>query len=302
MKGGNLVLSAADNAAAWTGEIKIKGKATINGQEVVREARSASVVWGITLQQNQQPFPVLSRLDRGIMLAVRDKAPFALNAGEEQIVAQLGTKVKIPMKIARNWPEAKVPINVVIVNLPAGFVFNGKNAPLAIAADKAEASLEIDIDAKVNPGTYAIVFRGTGQVPYVKDAKDPKAQKNPVSITQPSTQIVVKVLPKTVANLTVNPPAALKLGATTEVVVKVQRLYDFDGEFKIELVESGATKGISVPLVTIPPGMNEAKLMVNVAADAAPGNRANITVKATAMIEDKIPAVHEAKINLNVTK
>jgi hypothetical protein len=302
MKGGNLVLSAATDAPAWTGEVKIKGKATINGQEIVREARPASLVWGIALQQNQQPFPVLSRLARGTMLAVRDKAPFALNAGQEQIVTQLGTKLKIPMKIARNWPEAKVPINVQIVNLPAGFTFNGKNAPLAIAADKAETSLEVDIDAKANPGTYAIVFRGTGQVPYVKDAKDPKAQKNPVNITQPSTQIVVKVLPKTVANLTINQPPALKLGSTTEVVVKVQRLYDFAGEFKVELVESGTTKGITIPAVTIPAGQNEAKLMVNVATDAAPGNRANITFKATAMIEDKIPAVHEAKININVTK
>lgn len=302
MRTGSVILTAADDAAPWTGEFQIKGKATINGQEVVREARSGSVVWGLGFQPQdgqQVNTPVFSRIDRGVTMAIREKAPFVLQAAEESVTTQLGSKVKVPIKIQRPWPEAKVPISVVVANLPTGFAFNGKNAPLAIAADKSETTLEVDVAANATPGTYSLVFRGTGQVPF---SKDPKGAKAPVAITQPSTPIVVKVLPKTVANVTTTPPAALKIGGPTDLIVKVQRLYDYDGEFKVELVESAMTKGIAAEAVTIPPGKDEAKLVLNIAPDAAPGNRAGVIVRATAMIEGKTPALHEAKINLNLTK
>lgn len=297
---GSLIVSAADNAAPWTGEIKVQGKASINGQEVVREARSASIVWGIPNLQPNQNVAMLARLDRGVVLAVREKAPFALNAkDDEPLTAQLGTKIKVPVKFLRHWPDAKVPINVVVANLPPNVAFNGKNAPLAVAADKGDAELELDIQANAVPGTYSVVFRGTGLVPY---AKDPKGQKGPVTITQPSTAVVLRILPKTVANFSVDPAQQLKAGSQAELIVKVQRLFEFDGEFKVELVESGVTKGLSIPATNIPAGKNEAKVPLVVAADAPPGPRPNVTLKATAMIDGKIPAVHEAKVNLNVAK
>src|SRR5204863_9385942 len=40
-----LVLTAAADAPVWTGEVKIKGTATINGKPVVREAQSGTLVW-----------------------------------------------------------------------------------------------------------------------------------------------------------------------------------------------------------------------------------------------------------------
>src|SRR5262249_862317 len=40
-----LVLSAAPDAPPWSGEIRVKGTAQINGQAVVREARPASITW-----------------------------------------------------------------------------------------------------------------------------------------------------------------------------------------------------------------------------------------------------------------
>jgi hypothetical protein len=52
----------------------------------------------------------------------------------------------------------------------------------------------------------------------------------------------------------------------------------------------------------IPAGKDEAKLMLKVAADAAPGNRANLTVVATAMYNGNVPVTQEAKFNVNVVK
>src|SRR5207245_6960935 len=72
-----LVLSAAATAPEWTGEVKIKGTASINVKTVVREARAASMTWPIMPQQG---IPAISRVDRKLVLAVRDKAPFNLPA------------------------------------------------------------------------------------------------------------------------------------------------------------------------------------------------------------------------------
>src|SRR5262249_37060808 len=47
-----LVLSAAADAPGWTGDIKVKGTATIKGAKVVREARPGSITWPL-----QQPQP-----------------------------------------------------------------------------------------------------------------------------------------------------------------------------------------------------------------------------------------------------
>src|SRR5207244_698059 len=84
-----LVLTAAANAPVWTGEIKIKGTATINGRAVVREARSASITWPVAPQQG---IPPISRLDRNLVLAVRDKAPFNLAAKADKSRVLQGTK------------------------------------------------------------------------------------------------------------------------------------------------------------------------------------------------------------------
>ena len=88
----------------------------------------------------------------------------------------------------------------------------------------------------------------------------------------------------------------------TEVVVKVARLYDFAGEFKVQVVIPAAVKGVSAAEVTIPAGQDEVKVIVKAAADAVPGNRADLIVRATAMVNGTVPTMQEAKFNVNVVK
>jgi len=104
-----------------------------------------------------------------------------------------------------------------------------------------------------------------------------------------------------VAKLTVANPI-VKVGASTEVVVKVARLHDFAGEFRIQFVLPANLKGVSAADVIIPAGKNEAKLVVTAAADAAPGNRPNVLLRALATLRADIPLTHEAAINVNVVK
>ena len=78
------------------------------------------------------------------------------------------------------------------------------------------------------------------------------------------------------------------------------RLHAYAGQFKVQLVLPADTKGISADEITIPAGADEAKILLRAPADATPGNRQNLVVRAVAWINGNTPLTHEAKINVNV--
>ena len=141
-----LVVSAAPDAAPWTGEIKVKGTATINGQPVVREARSASITWAGSPRRRTRTFPCSTRIDRSLVLAVRDKAPFVLTVGQEKVAAPAGDKITLPLKVQRLWPDVKAPVAVTAIGLPTGMTFANTN----VANDS--GNLVLTIGAQVPPG------------------------------------------------------------------------------------------------------------------------------------------------------
>jgi hypothetical protein len=327
-----LVVAAAPNAPPWTGEIRVKGTAVINGQTVLREARPANITWPI---QPQQGIPPIGRLDRNLVLAVRDKPPFRLTAqvstppsslerflylpspgtlgalvyllppGVTNIRALQGSKVNLALYLARLWPDFKSQVQVAPLDpqthLPPGLTFGTNNQPINIPADKAPAVAVLDIKTNVPPGTYNLVLRGTAQMPY---NKDPMAkQKANVNIVLPSAPLTVTVLPNQVASVSVsNANPTLKIGTQTELVVKVTRLHDYAGEFKVQLVLPPNVSGVMADEATIPTGKDEVKVLLKANADAAPGNRQNLVVRATATLDGNLPLIHEAKINVNVIK
>jgi hypothetical protein len=299
LKQTTLVLSAAADAPPSTGEITIKGTATINGQTVVREGRAANIVWPVVPGQG---IPPLCRLDRAVVLAVRDKAPFGVTTSIDKATLVHGDKATLSVKLARLWPDFKQPLQLQVqpVELPQGLTLNN-NQPVSIAPNADSAALPIVANPTVPPGTYNLVLLAVAQIPFNKDPK--AAQKPPVNVVQVSMPVVVTVLPKQVATLTLpNPNLTVKAGAQAEGVVKVARMYDFAGEFKVQVMLPPAAKGITIDEVTIPAGQDEAKFLVKAAADAAPGNRADLVVRATAMVNGTVPTVHEVKLNVNVVK
>jgi hypothetical protein len=297
LKSGTLVLEAAADAAPWAGQVVIKGTATINGQPVVREARSASLVWNGPGPQNKDT-PTLTRLDRGLMLAVREKAPFAFTVTADKPVVTQGDKINLTFKLDRLWPDLKAPVAITAHNL----VVNQMTVPpLTIAPDKQDGTAVVTINPTCPPGVYCLGFHGSAQFPHAKDAMT--KQKGNITVVLPGEPVLVTVLPKQLATFSVNPPnPAVKIGATGDVVVKVARLYEFPGEFKIEVVLPANAAGVTAAPVTIPAGKDEAKLTFAAAADAAAGNRGEILVRATAMFNATTPVIHEVKINVNVVK
>jgi hypothetical protein len=296
MKKANLVVTAAANAPVWTGEIKVRGTAVINGAKVVREARSASIVWPVQPQQN---IATVTRLDRSLVLAVRDKAPYSLAASADKTTITHGDKLKVKLALNRIWADMKTPavqIAPIPNEMPPGITFGNVNIP----AGKNDASFDVNVPANVVPGTYAIVFRSFAPVPFSRNPKDMK--KPNVNVVEPSTPLLITVLPKQVANLSATPNINVKIGAQAEIIATVNRLHEFPGPFKVQLVLTPNVKGITTGEVTIPAGDNQAKLIVTAPTNAPVGNYPNLTVRATAVVNGNVTLTHETKVNVNVVK
>ncbi len=299
LKQTSLVFSAAADAPVWAGEIKIKGTATINGQTLVREARGGCMIWPVQPQQN---IPALSRLSRTLCLSVREKGPFALQADAKELAVPVGGAIQTKLKINRLWPDFKAPVQVAALAQPTG-----PNAPVppqlpviaTIAPDKPEVDVKLPVSGNVRPGNYNLVFRGQAQAPF---NKDPNAkQKPPVNVTEPSTPIKVTVYNQ-VAELSVNNASvALKAGGDAELVVKVNRLHGYTGEFKVLLIPPQGFQGATAAEVTMPGNANEAKLALKAPANAAPAANQAFTVRAVANVSG-VTLTHETKVNVTVAK
>jgi hypothetical protein len=293
-----IVLSAAPTAAAWAGEIKVKGTATIKGQKVVREARPASIVWPVQPQQN---IPTVTRLDRGLFLAVRAQAPYSVTAALDKPAIVQGDKGTLKVTVNRLWPDFKTPLIVQALptEMPKGVTINN-NQPLTLAPTAKEGSLPVIVPATVPPGVYTLVLRAQAGIPY---NKDPMAkQKQPVLVTAPTAPVTLTVLPKELAKLALsNPGPTIKQGMQMEIVVKVQRLFNYEGDFKVQVVLPPNTKGVEAADVVIPPGKDEVPLVIKVAKDAPVANLANLTLRATGTAFGTAVA-HELKFNVNVVK
>lgn len=313
MKQGQLVLSAAANAAPFSGTFTVKATATISGKPVVREARCASITWGVQINQN---VPTIARLDQSLHLCLREKAHFnvVLEADKafvkkedklpNPILVKQGDKLTVPFKVTRGI-EPKTPITLQQITMgvaaqQAPVTINNGQAIPAIAADKNDGTFVVDVKPNALPGMYTVVLKATTLIQFVKDPNAKKQQ--PVTVVGSSTPLTFKVLPLSVAKLTATPKGNLKGGMDGEITVKVERQFDFAGEFKVKVVLPMGTKGITVGDVVIPAGKDEVVIPVKVAADVAASTLQNVTVQATAMVEGSVPTLHEVKFNVTVEK
>ncbi len=187
-----LVLSAAADAPAFDGPIRIKGTALINGQEVTRWARGGCIVWPNPAEPNG--VPARSRLTREICLSVREPAPYRVEPDVREVGVPAGGTIPLKLRLYRQAPEANVPVTITVLNMPINAVFNGNNAPVAIAANVQEAAINIQIPANVPPGEYSLALLASANVPFNKDPKN--AQKPAVLVREAMIPIKITVFPK----------------------------------------------------------------------------------------------------------
>jgi hypothetical protein len=238
-------------------------------------------------------------MDRSLILAVRGKAPLSLTAGQDKVTVSHGDKLTIPLKLTRLWPDFKGQFQLTPEpqDMPPGMNFGALN----FTPGKDEIKVVMNVPTNLAPGPYNFVFRGFAAVPFNKDLQ--AKQKPNVNVVQSSTPVLVTVLPKQVAQLSVsNAGPTLKPGSKTELVVRVNRQFDYADAFKVKLVVPAGMRGISADAVTLPAGQNEVKLLLQASASVTPGNHPNLTVEAVALFNGNVPLTHQTKITVNVVK
>ena len=155
----SLVFSAPETASAWTGPIRVIGKAKIADREVARQARGSAFIWGT---QNAQQQPPVVRVVSDVTLAVldRQKAPLSVQLGDgKPLETSRGGKLEIPIKATRGEDvpgDLKMKmVGVAGVNLKETVVKGNEGKyPLQIT------------DQKFPAGIHTVYLTGTAKYKY----------------------------------------------------------------------------------------------------------------------------------------
>jgi hypothetical protein len=297
IKKGTLVVQAAEGAPDSAGPIKIKGTALIDGKAVVRPAQAACVVWPVPPQGQ---IPAISRLTRSICMAVRDKGPFALTVDTKDLSVPVGGNLEFKINIKRNDPEFKAKVDLVRLSSPV--LTNGQFIAVpaaAIDANKNEVLVKFAVPGNTQPGTYSLVFQGKAKF-NVTDTKDKKKKKN-ADIFEATPPVKVIVYDKIAEVVVANPKVAVKAGENAELLVKVNRLNGYQGEYDVTVTVPGGIAGVTVDKAKIPAGANEVKLVLKTAKNASVTTNPNYAVKLTGKV-GTLTFNSEAKFEVNIAK
>jgi hypothetical protein len=175
-----IVFLAAPDAPDWSGAIRLKAWADIEGKRLEREVRWSQRRWNIDNINT-------SRVCREICLAVRPGAPYALKMPQGRISVAAGAAGEMRVVAERLAADFKGKIQLNGLNLPPGFDVPATELP----ADRSEVKVKLVVAGNVPPGTYSIVLRADAQVPF---SKDPAAPSKPnVRVADPSEPLTVVV-------------------------------------------------------------------------------------------------------------
>jgi hypothetical protein len=151
-----------------------------------RDARPLAVEWAATGQPQQG---VMMRAASEELIDVVPDAPFLLTVSPAETVLPAGESVELTAQVTRRagFDEA-----VQVARAPLGPTVNVPNA--TIAKDATSVPLKLTVPGNLAPGTYTIVFQGSGPFPF---NKDPNAKDKPrVNVNEPSNTVLVRVLKK----------------------------------------------------------------------------------------------------------
>ncbi|MBI1313148.1 hypothetical protein GC176_17800 [bacterium] len=176
---GNFVLWADEDAAEWTGFVRLFATGEIDGQQFRREVRPYSRVWNNSGTSQPQ---------RSLALAVRASTPFNVSIVPEKFEIEAGKSAELSVELKRLWPDFKEKVTIQPLNFPGQF----KLGNFDIQASETSKLLKIDVQPNTPPGEYTLALQCQAQVPF---NKDPAAKNRPNTlVTLPSRPVTLKVL------------------------------------------------------------------------------------------------------------
>jgi hypothetical protein len=151
-----VLFTAADNAPAFAGPVKLIGKAKVGDKELVREARGGTMIFPVHNTDNERPE---SRMSRELTLSISDKetAPISIAVAEQRVFeASANSKVEIPLRVIRRGDFTG---NLKLKPLGPGATEGLKEFDLESKATN--ATLKLDLAAlKLAPGTHIFAVQG----------------------------------------------------------------------------------------------------------------------------------------------
>jgi hypothetical protein len=174
---GTAVLWADDAAPITTAPIKLWATSKHGDRELRREVRPHTRAY-------QQ---VGSRPMREQMLAVRERAPYALRLEPERITVEAGKPAELKLLLTRHWPDFTNAVNYQPLVFPGQFQLgNG-----AINAGQTEAAMSIMVQPGTPPGDYTLAVLGQAQVPFHKAPTE--KNRPPTLVAMPSRPVTITV-------------------------------------------------------------------------------------------------------------
>ena len=152
-----ILLTAAEDAPAFAGPIRLVGKATIGGQEIVREARGGTMLFPVASTDTERPE---ARVTGEFTLAICDQefAPVSVTPAENKTwEAAANGKLEVPLRVTRRGE-----FNAALKLKPLGPGVAEALKEFDIDAKATNATLKLDLAAlKLSPGSYVFAAQGS---------------------------------------------------------------------------------------------------------------------------------------------
>lgn len=173
-KWGAFVITAAADAPAGEGEIELVGTSEREGGKITRQARGGIIVWDTVNT------PAQCRLTQSIVIAVREKTPFAVTASAANATIKPGDPIAVTVTAARraDMPSA-IQLNGSGLELPIGLTI----PVTTINPGQTETKLTLPTTDKMKEGVYSFVINAEAQVPVADKKLRVIYPSNPLKIT-----------------------------------------------------------------------------------------------------------------------
>ena len=266
-----LVFEVAEDAPASAAPIRIVGRADVDGETLVSEARSAYLMFDT---ENVARIPPTSRLVRQLWISVTDKemAPATLHVDNDELLeTSLGGQLALPFRVTRrDGFEADLRV------APEGLPRQLRLTPVSASGDKQSFNLKMKIN-NFPAGTYTFYLMGRGRYRSERNTKPvssgdtemkeiEKDEKTRFAVASPPLQLRVHATPVKIIPSDVE--RTVRSGETLSLPTTVERRFGFSGPVTLDLK---ASDGISADSKSVAKDQSEGALLIRVDKSVRPG-------------------------------
>lgn len=188
-----LVFSAEPGATNLDGRVQLLGRSLSSSRKEVLADGQKPVEERVRGVESGQVFPAAAanqpargRLTSEFAVAIRESAPFRLEASPAEIWASAGESVPITVRVHR-FEGFNDAVALSAADLPAKVTV--ANATIAPGADSATLTIQVAADAPA--GLAGLVIRGHGKFPFHVD-RDAKTKPS-VPVDEPSNAVLLNI-------------------------------------------------------------------------------------------------------------